>query len=98
MRWLTNRDGVGVLNMEDVYTKTGQPVINVLCERHPNLMILGLDNGDWTLFEEYGECLNTVPVACSEKIMEEMAIEEHNTELANAIVNVAMRGRLGREI
>jgi hypothetical protein len=36
-RIVTNRDGGGVLVPSDLCTKTGRPVINVLCSKHPPL-------------------------------------------------------------
>ena len=39
VRWLTSRDGGGVLNPEDADTKSGRPVIDVLREKHSDLMI-----------------------------------------------------------
>ena len=62
LRWLTNRDGGGILNPEDADTKTLCPVIDILREKHPNILIPNLEDEDWASFEEYDEYLDSVPV------------------------------------
>jgi hypothetical protein len=37
VRSVTNRDSGGILGPSDLCTKTGRPVIDVLCEKHPSL-------------------------------------------------------------
>ena len=73
VRWLTNRDGGGILNPEDADTKTLRPVIDILREKHPDILIPNLDDEDWASFEEYDECLDSVPVTCEQETVEEMA-------------------------
>ena len=63
----------GVLNPEDLCTKTQQPVINVLQENHSELIIPDLADKKLASFEGYNECLDSVPVMCMEEIVEEMA-------------------------
>ena len=39
VRLLTNRQSGGVLGMEDIDAKTGKPVVEVLRDKHPDLMV-----------------------------------------------------------
>ena len=73
VRMLSNRDGGGVMHPEDADTKSGRKVIDVLREKHPEMMIPGLDEEGWASFESYDECLNSVPVDCTEETVEEVA-------------------------
>ena len=50
VRWLTSRDGGGVLSPEDACTKTGRFVIDVLREKHPDLMVPDLEDEEWASF------------------------------------------------
>jgi hypothetical protein len=77
VRHLTNRDGGGVLQPEDDCTKTGRRVIDVLRDKHPDLMIPDLEREDWASFEAYDECLDSVPVDCSEEVVSEIANKLH---------------------
>ena len=74
VRWLGNRDGGGVLGPEDKCTKNPtKTVIEVLREKHPDLRIPDLAQEDWASFEEYAECLDSVPVDCTTEIVEKVA-------------------------
>ena len=48
-------------------------MIEVLREKHPDLRIPNLARGDWASFEEYTECLDSVPVDCTTEIVEKVA-------------------------
>ena len=56
VRMLTNRDGGGVYSPEDADTKTGRRVIDVLRDKHPELMIPDVEAEGWQSFERYDEC------------------------------------------
>ena len=77
VRQLTSRDGGGVLHPEDADTKMGRRVIDVLRDKHPDLMIPELERDDWESFEAYEECPDSVPVDCSEEVVVEIANKLH---------------------
>ena len=70
VRGLTNRDGGGVMNMEDIDQKTKAPVIEVLKGKHPEMKIP--DPGEGEAFETYDrmECL--VQLDCTEEIVQDI--------------------------
>ena len=41
----------------------------MLRDKHPDLMIPDLEREDWASFEAYDECLDSVPVDCSEEVV-----------------------------
>ena len=45
VRLLTNRLGGGVLGMEDIDAKTGKPLVEVLRDKHPDLMVPNVAGG-----------------------------------------------------
>ena len=54
--------------------KTGRPIINVLKEKHPALMIPDLESEEkWASFEKYGDALECVPVDCDQEAVMEVA-------------------------
>ena len=72
-RALTNRNGGGVLQPDDVCTKTGLPVLEVLESKHPALRdppSVGEVDG---AFERYEETPAIVPVVISNDIVETVA-------------------------
>ena len=62
---ITNCDPRGLLKPEDTCSKAGQPVIKVLCEKHPNLIIPPED--DFDVLPGRQEQLDSPPVYCYEK-------------------------------
>ena len=71
VRGLTNRDGGGVMNMEDIDQKSKSPVIDVLKGKHPEMKIPVPGEGE--AFEHYDrmECL--VELDCTEEIVQDIA-------------------------
>ena len=51
----TTRDSGGVYAPEDTDTKLGLRVINVLRDKHPNMMDPDIDAEGWISFEDYEE-------------------------------------------
>ncbi|KAL7523031.1 hypothetical protein ACHAWF_000333 [Thalassiosira exigua] len=72
---LVNRGGGGgVYSPEDIDRKPKtKRVIDVLHEKHPELMIPDLESEGWKLFEEYGECPSSVPLDCTEETVQLVA-------------------------
>ena len=60
------RVGGGLL-LGDVCTKTGQPVADVLWEKHPGMRVPPVENHMCTEFEENEEVPETVPLDFSEE-------------------------------
>ena len=54
--------GGGVLS-GDVCTNTGQPVADVLPEKHPDMRVPSVENPMCVAFEEYKEVPETAPLA-----------------------------------
>ena len=74
VRSTTDRTGGGMLLPEDADTKTGRTVIDVLCDKHPPLMISDLEsNEEWASFEKYTDSLDCVPVDCHQEAVMEVA-------------------------
>ena len=61
------------MNPKDMDKKTLSPVIDILQEKHPNILIPNLDDEDWASFKDYDECLDSVPVMCEQETVKEMA-------------------------
>ena len=73
MRWVSNRDGRGVLHPDDVDSKSGKTVVEVLESKHPACMISKLGEEGWASFEKYDERLNSVLVDCDQEIVQRVA-------------------------
>ncbi len=70
---LTNRDGGRVLHPEETDAKSGRKVIEVLHEKHPELMIPDLEQEGWASFENYDTCNTAIPVNYTEEIVSVVA-------------------------
>ena len=57
----TDREGGGCLFPEDQCTKTGQPVAEVLREKHQDMRVPPVENPAFAAFEKYGDVPETVP-------------------------------------
>ena len=55
VRWATDRDGGGCLLPDDQCTKTGQPVAEVLREKHPDMCVSPVENPVCAAFRYYEE-------------------------------------------
>jgi hypothetical protein len=72
-RTLTSQEGGGVLTTNMECTKTGCPVLEVLCKKHPDLReppLVGQTNG---AFEPYESAPQSVPVDITAELIEEVA-------------------------
>ena len=66
IRRKTNQEGGGCLLQDDQCTKTGQPVADVLREKHPEMRVPPVENPTCAAFEEYGDVPETVPLDFTE--------------------------------
>ena len=66
VRGATDRGGGGVLFPDDVDTKTGRPVMEVLEGKHPHLRVPDLSDPECSAFEEYPELPEAIPMDFSE--------------------------------
>ena len=66
VRRATDREGVGCLLPEDLCTKTGRPVADVLREKHLDMRFPPVENPACAAFEEYEEVPETVPLDFTE--------------------------------
>ena len=64
--WATDREGGGCLLPDDQYTKTGQPVEDVLRDKHPDMRVPPAENPACATFEVYEEVPETVPLDFTE--------------------------------
>ena len=62
VRQATDREGGGCLLPEDKFTKTGQPVAEVLWEKHPDMRVPPVENPMCASFEDYEDVPKTVPL------------------------------------
>ena len=60
VRLATEREGGGYFLPNLLCTKTGRPVAEVIREKHPDMLVLPMENPTCTSFEEYGEVPKTV--------------------------------------
>ena len=66
VRQATKREGVGCLLPDEQYTNTGQPVAEVLREKHPDMHVPPVENPTCAAFEEYGKLTKMVPLDFTE--------------------------------
>ena len=62
----TDREGGGCLLLGDKCTKNGQPVADVLQEKHPDMCVPPVENPGCAAFEGYGDVPETVPLDFTE--------------------------------
>ena len=60
-----------MIHPDNAGTKTEQPVIDILQEDHPDIMVPDLTWDEMAAFKEYEELLETAPVDCDAEIVEE---------------------------
>ena len=65
-RQVINREGRGCLLPDDQCTKTGQPVPEVLREKHPDMCVPPVEDPACAAFEEYGNVPKTLPLDFTE--------------------------------
>ena len=65
-RRATDREGGGCLLLDDQCTKTGQPVAEVLREKHPDTSVPPVENPTCAAFEEYEDIPETAPLDFTE--------------------------------
>jgi hypothetical protein len=74
VRFAMAHDGGGVLLPQDACTKTGQPVMEVLQSQHPNTRIPNLGDPYCIAFEQYNEVPTALPMDCTSKDLEALAL------------------------
>jgi hypothetical protein len=62
IQMVTNRGAGGSYQPHNLDSKSGHPIINVLCEKHPDSCVPSDDNFD--VIPDTPRCLNTMPVYC----------------------------------
>jgi hypothetical protein len=70
IRNLTDGVRVGVLRPEDLCTKTGCPVIEVLCDKHPDQRLLDLSDPNSLAFSKFEEVPDPIPLDRNPEIIE----------------------------
>ena len=72
VRRLTSRDGGGVYGPDDLCSKTGRPVLEVLHSKHPTLKdpAVGVENG---AFEPYDAAPDVVPLVIADEVVQKVA-------------------------
>ena len=66
--------GVRVFHPDKDCTKAGRPVIDVLCKKHPEMMVPDLTYEGMAAFKDYDKLLETVPIIdCDAEIVDEVA-------------------------
>ena len=66
VRQATDREGGGCLLLDDQCTKTGQPVAEVLREKHPDMRVPPVEDPTCAAFEKYGEVPEMLPLNFTE--------------------------------
>ena len=74
VRMITSRDGGRVLVPEDLCTKTGRPVREVMQEKHPETRLPNLQDPNCVSYPEYPDGVpDVVPICCTSDCVAEMA-------------------------
>jgi hypothetical protein len=71
VQMVTNRGIGGSYRPHNLDSKSGHPVIDVLCEKHPDSCVPSNDNFD--VYPDAPGCLNTMPVYCYKECVAKMA-------------------------
>jgi hypothetical protein len=74
VRFATNRGGGRVVLPQDLCTKTGRPVMEVLRSQHPDTRIPDLEDPHCIAFEHYNEVPVEIPTDCTSKDFEPLAL------------------------
>ena len=77
MRIVTNRGSGGILRPDDVCTKTGKPVIEVLQGKHPDARTPDLGDPKNTAFEAYPSLPEVIPLDVTEDDAKNLASRLH---------------------
>ena len=93
--FLEREGGKGVLAPDDVCTKTGRPVIDVLNEKHPELRDPAVDV-EGGAFETYDATPSPVPLDCTEKTVEAVAVDLSGAAGPSGVDSVSARNMLLR--
>ncbi len=90
----TNRGGSGVLLPQDSCTKTGRPVMEVLCSQHPDTRIPDLEDLHCIAFEHYNEVPVEIPTDCTSKDLETLALRMGGSADLSSLNTVMLRNCL----
>ena len=66
VRQENDKEGGGCILPDNRCTKTGQPVAEVLWEKHTDMSVPPVENPTCAAFEKYGEVAETVPLEFTE--------------------------------
>jgi hypothetical protein len=71
VRMVTNRGGGGPYHPHNLDSKSGRPVIDVLCEKHPDYCVPSEE--DFDAYPDAANLLDTMPVYCYEECIAKAA-------------------------
>ncbi len=94
VRFAITCDGGGVLLPQDACTKTGRPVIEVLQSQHSNMRIPNLGDSNCIAFVQYNEVPMVLPMDCTSKELEALALRMSGSAVPSSFDAVMMRNCL----
>ncbi len=96
VRFATNRGGGGVLLPQDLCTKTGRPVMEVLHSQHPDTRIPDLKDPHCFAFEHYDEVPVEIPTDCTSEDLETLALRMSGSAGPSSFDTIMLRNCLLR--
>ena len=95
VRNITSRDGGGVLSPDDICTKAGKPVLEVLKSKHPELRTPDLADPNCVAFEGYDEGLAVpIPLDATQEDVEDMSTKLQGSAGPSSLCAVGLRNYL----
>jgi hypothetical protein len=94
IRFATDCNGGGVLLPQDACTKTGQPVMEVLLLQHPDTRIPDFEDPHCIAFEHYDEVPAAMPMYCTPKDFETLALRMSGSAGTSSFDAVMLRNCL----
>ncbi len=96
VRFATNHGGGGVLLPQDLCTKTGRPVMEVLRSQHPDTRIPNLEDPHCIAFEHYDEVPVEIPTDCTSEDLKTLALRMSGSAGPSSFNAVMLRNCLIR--
>ena len=84
------------MHPDNLCTKAGRPVIDILREKHPDMMVPDLSDDGMAAFEEYAELFESLPVDCDAEVVEEVAAKLRGGAGPSSVDAIALKGWLLR--